>query len=45
MMKEEVIPEVGMGATEHVGSDRYRVCRPYTIVEVITPRKIVVQRD
>jgi hypothetical protein len=39
--KEEVIPVVGMGVTEYVGSDRYS----YTIVEVITPRKIVVQPD
>lgn len=40
-MREQVTPEVGMGATEVVGSDRY----PYTIVKVVNPKKIVVQRD
>jgi hypothetical protein len=34
-------PKVGDGATEGLGSDRY----PYTIIEVISPRKIVVQED
>ena len=36
-----ITPVVGMGATEYVGSDRY----PNTIVKVITPKKIIVQRD
>lgn len=40
-MKDEVQPEVGMGATEGVGSDRY----PFTIIEVRSPTTIVVQRD
>ena len=38
---ETMTPVVGMGATEYVGSDRY----PNTIVKVITPKKIIVQRD
>lgn len=33
--------EVGMGVTEYVGSDRY----PYTVVEILSPKRIVVQRD
>lgn len=40
-MSQEITPEVGMGVTKYVGSDRY----PYTVVEVITPKKIVVQAD
>ena len=36
-----VIPQVGMGASEQVGSDRY----PYTIIEVVSDRKIVVRAD
>jgi len=35
------IPQVGMGATQCVGSDR----RAYTVVEIINDRKIVLQRD
>lgn len=35
------IPQVGMGATESVGSDRY----PYTVILVVSPKKIVVRRD
>lgn len=35
------IPVVGMGATMMVGTDRY----PYTVVDVLTPKKIVVQED
>lgn len=35
------IPFVGMPATIAVGSDRY----PATVVEVKTPRKIVIQED
>lgn len=34
-------PVVGMGVTETLGSDRY----PYTVVQVISAREIVVQRD
>lgn len=34
-------PEIGMGATKKVGSDR--VC--YTVVNVLSPRKLVVQYD
>lgn len=38
-----VVPEVGMGATKIVGgyADRYA----YTIVEILSPTKIKVQRD
>jgi hypothetical protein len=36
-----VVPEVGMGATEVMFSDRH----PYTVVEVKSERRIVVQRD
>lgn len=41
MIKNETTPEVGMGATYGVGSD----CYPYTIVEILSPRRIVVQAD
>lgn len=34
-------PEVGMGATGGAGSD----CYPFTIVEVVSPKTIVVQAD
>jgi len=34
-------PVVGMGATKYLYTDRH----PYTIVEVISPKKIVVQAD
>ena len=34
-------PTVGMGATEVMYSDR----NPFTVIAVITPRKIVVQED
>lgn len=37
----ETIPEIGMGATELLYSDRY----PYTIVEILAKNKIVVQED
>lgn len=40
-MKENMLPFVGMPATIAVGSDRY----PATVVEVKTPRKIVIQED
>lgn len=33
--------KVGDGVTHGVGSDRY----PFTVVEVISPRKIVLQED
>jgi hypothetical protein len=33
--------KVGDGATKYVGSDRY----PYTVVEVLSPKKVVVQGD
>jgi hypothetical protein len=36
-----VQPEVGMGATQISWSDR----RPYTIVEVVSPKEIKVQQD
>jgi hypothetical protein len=36
-----VTPEVGMGVTYCCGSDRY----PFTIIEVVSDKKIVVQRD
>lgn len=38
---EQVTPVVGMGTTKNVGSDRYA----YTIIQVLSPRKIVVQLD
>lgn len=34
-------PEVGMGATFGVGSDRY----PYTVIQVTNDRKVVLQAD
>lgn len=34
-------PEVGMGATEVMWTDRHA----YTVVAVLSPRKVVVQRD
>lgn len=37
----DTVPVVGMGATLISWSDRY----PYTIIQVITDRKIVVQED
>ncbi len=36
-----VVPAVDMGVTIAIGSDRY----PATIIEVKTPKKIVVQED
>ena len=32
-------PEIGMGATNYVGSD----CYPYTVVEIKSPKTIVVK--
>lgn len=39
--KQDIIPEVGMGATELSYTDR----NPYTIIKVITNNKIIVQED
>ena len=39
--KQDIIPEIGMGATELCYSDR----NPYTIIEIINPNKIIVQED
>lgn len=41
MTEFNFIPEVGMGATEIIGTDR----TPYTVIEVLSPRKIRVQAD
>jgi hypothetical protein len=38
---QTVTPEVGMGATEIMYSDRHA----FTVVEVLGPKRIVVQRD
>jgi hypothetical protein len=38
---EQPTPTVGMGATSGAGSDRY----PYTVVEILSHRRIVLQRD
>lgn len=38
---EQPTPEVGMGATTGYGSDRY----PYTVVEILSKRKIKLQAD
>lgn len=35
------IPAVGMGVTEIMHSDRHA----WTIIEIISPRKIIIQRD
>ena len=34
-------PEIGMGVTKCVGSDRY----PYSVVLIVSPKKIVVRSD
>ena len=39
--KQDIIPEVGMGATQLSWSDR----DPYTIIKVISKNKILVQAD
>jgi hypothetical protein len=39
--KEPEQIKVGMGATQQVGSDRY----PFTVIEIKSPKKIVVQGD
>ena len=41
MNKTPITPEVGMGATAGFGSD----CYPYTVIEIVSPKKIVVQAD
>jgi hypothetical protein len=40
-MPQTATPNVGDGATLQVGSDRY----PYTVIAVLTPKKIVLQED
>jgi len=40
-MTEEIIPEVGMGATQYIGSD----CHAYTIISIVSSRKVYVQCD
>lgn len=35
------VPEVGMGVTEVMFSDRH----PYTVVRILTPKRIVVKAD
>lgn len=40
-MENQVKPEVGMGVTFCIGSDRY----PYTISRVVSDRQIEVQED
>jgi hypothetical protein len=39
--QKDVVPEIGMGVTKPSGSDRY----PYTVIEIIADKKIVVQED
>jgi hypothetical protein len=39
--KNEVVPEIGMGATEILWTDRYA----WTIVAIPSPKTIIVQRD
>lgn len=41
MNEEQVTPTVGMGVTQIVGSDRY----PYTVVEIVNDKTIVIQQD
>lgn len=40
-MDKEIIPEVGMGATQYIGSDRHA----YTIIHVGSSKRLHVQRD
>lgn len=35
------IIQVGQGVTHHIGSDRY----PYTVAEVISPKRVEIQAD
>ena len=39
--ENQIVPEVGMGATELMWSDRY----PYTIIKVLGKARIMVQED
>lgn len=39
--RKHIKPEVGMGVTHKIGSDAYS----YTIVKVITPKKVLIARD
>ena len=39
--ENQIIPEVGMGATELLWSDRY----PYTVIKVLGKTRIIVQED
>lgn len=41
MIYKQPTPVVGMGVTRGAGSDAY----PYTVVEILGPRRIVVQAD
>jgi hypothetical protein len=41
MDRETVTPAIGMGVTSGAGSD----CYPHTVIEIISPKKIVVQSD
>lgn len=41
MTRTQKTPEVDMGVTECIGSDRY----PYTVIVVVNHRKIVVRSD
>jgi len=41
MSKPDITPEVGMAATHGYGSD----CYPYTVVEIRSPKTIVIQSD
>jgi len=40
-MTQQQKPEVGIGVTGSIGSDRY----PYTVVEIVNARTIVIQQD
>ena len=33
--------QIGQGCTYHIGSDRY----PATVVEILSPKRVVVQKD
>lgn len=41
MTTQPAQPQVGDGATQQVGSDRY----PYTVIKILSPRRLVVQQD
>jgi len=40
-MREDDTPEIGMGVTARYATDR----EAFTVVEILGPRKIVIQRD